>query len=51
MQNTLGSGGGGKLPGSRAMRIESRKGILSRIFRRKKKKVTEVDYDEADLKP
>lgn len=30
MQNTLGSGGGGKLPGSRAMRIESRKGILSR---------------------
>jgi hypothetical protein len=28
--NALGSGGGGKLPGSRAMRIESRKGILSR---------------------
>jgi hypothetical protein len=26
----LGSGGNGKLPGSRAMRIESRKGILSR---------------------
>tara|TARA_A100001391_G_scaffold205454_1_gene206511 strand:+ start:10753 stop:11430 length:678 start_codon:yes stop_codon:yes gene_type:complete len=30
---------------------KKRKGILSRIFRRKKKKVTEVDYDEADLKP
>ena len=30
LTNTLGSGGGGKLPGSRAMRIESRKGILSR---------------------
>jgi len=27
-KNTLGSGG--KVPGSRAMRIESRKGILSR---------------------
>jgi hypothetical protein len=31
LTNTLGSSGGGnKLPGSRAMRIESRKGILSR---------------------
>jgi serine/threonine protein kinase len=28
--NTLGSGGAGRVPGSRAMRIESRKGILSR---------------------
>lgn len=28
--NALGSGGAGRVPGSRAMRIESRKGILSR---------------------